>query len=257
MQITWDYTNLAKAYLKRPIYSPRAIDALFNIVKIPKKGLICDIGAGVGHLTIPLLEHGYKVVAIEPNDNMRNYGQEKTKNYHFVDWFKGTGEVTGQPTEKFDLVTFGSSFNVTNRILALKEAHRILKQEGWIACLWNHRNLNNPLQQRVEKIIKKYIPTYQYGTRREDQSDIILKNKLFNSLNVLKNEFIHEIEKSAWIEAWWSHATLIRQAKDQFNFIIKEIEQSISDYPSIIKVPYVTSMWIAKKCMPSQQYQKQ
>ena len=43
---------------------------------------------------------------------------QKTAN---VKWHEGTGENTGQNDTDFDMVTFGSSFNVCDRQLALVE----------------------------------------------------------------------------------------------------------------------------------------
>ena len=39
----------------------------------------CDIGAGVAHLTLKLQPEFSKVYAVEPNDEMRKIGSERTK----------------------------------------------------------------------------------------------------------------------------------------------------------------------------------
>ena len=58
MNVEWDYTKLASAYLKRPNYAEEAIDEIFNFVefdkKVEDKKFICDVGAGVAHLTLAL-----------------------------------------------------------------------------------------------------------------------------------------------------------------------------------------------------------
>ncbi len=74
MKTEWDYTNLADAYLKRPDYSETAIDAMLSIAGLTGNSRICDIGAGVAHLTIPLASRGFIVDAVEPNDSMRKNG---------------------------------------------------------------------------------------------------------------------------------------------------------------------------------------
>ena len=153
----WDYTNLAEAYLKRPDYSKDAISSMASKMQLQKSQFACDVGAGVAHLTIPLLQMGLKVNAVEPNDAMRKIGSERTKGINDVSWFEGTGENTNQPDTTFDLVTFGSSFNVVNRERALLEVKRILKPMGWLAVMWNHRDLNDPVQSEIENIIKSNI----------------------------------------------------------------------------------------------------
>jgi ubiquinone/menaquinone biosynthesis C-methylase UbiE len=177
--VTWNYSALARPYLKRPNYSDAGLDAMLAITKITSNSAVCDIGAGVGHLTIPLARRHLILTAVEPNDEMRQLGAERTRDATNISWQKGTGEVTGLPSSAFALVTFGSSFNVTNRELALTETDRILCKGGWFSCMWNHRDLRDSLQQEVETLIKKFIPDYDYGTRREDQTPIIEQSGLF------------------------------------------------------------------------------
>ena len=149
MKTKWDYTKLAEAYLKRPDYAQEAIDQMLQIAGAKKGDKVCDVGAGAAHLTVKLAEYGLNVFAVEPNDNMRSNGIRKTKDFPNVQWFEGVGEHTGMETGKFDMVTFGSSFNVCDRQEALKESRRLLKQGGWFACMWNHRDLNDLLQNRL------------------------------------------------------------------------------------------------------------
>ena len=37
-------------------------------------------------------------------------------------------------------------------------ATRILRHRGWFACVWNHRDLEDPLQAEVETLIRARIP---------------------------------------------------------------------------------------------------
>ncbi|MCP4702041.1 MAG: methyltransferase domain-containing protein [Gammaproteobacteria bacterium] len=178
MKTKWDYSDLAKAYLKRPNYSDEAITRIFELTSIGPGAHVCDVGAGVAHLTIELAKRGLNVVAVEPNDSMRQYGKMRTEEMKNVSWFEGTGERTGQNDSTFDLVTFGSSFNVTDRQQSLKESKRILMRLGWFAAMWNHRDLTDPIQQEIEEIIKKRIPEYGYGVRREDQADVLNASSL-------------------------------------------------------------------------------
>jgi ubiquinone/menaquinone biosynthesis C-methylase UbiE len=154
MKTEWDYTTLADAYLKRPDYADAAIDAMLSIAGAEQGDKFCDVGAGVAHLTLMLAARGLDVTAVEPNDAMRGNGIKRTAELPNVKWHEGTGEATGQSTQAFDMVTFGSSFNVCDRQQALKETARILKPRGWFACMWNHRNLEDPIQARIEAIIK-------------------------------------------------------------------------------------------------------
>lgn len=247
MKTEWDYTNLADAYLKRPDYAQSAIDEMLKTAKVRKGDIVCDVGAGAAHLTMKLAEAGLVVYAVEPNNAMRENGIKRTMHYDKVRWFEGVGEYTGMEDSKFDLVTFGSSFNVCDRLEALKESKRILKEQGWFACMWNHRDLNDPLQTEIEDIFKKEIDSYEYGTRRQDQTDIINESGLFSSVIYIEGSVMHKILAQDFIEGWKSHGTLQRQSLDKFERINRLIRELIeSKGQEYINVPYTTRIWMAQ-----------
>lgn len=135
MDVAWDHTVLADAYLARPTCAKSALERIFINAGLKNGDRVCDIGAGVAHMTLPLLEAGFIVDAVEPNDAMRANGILRTKGMPGVTWSDGTGENTGCSSGVYDFVCFVSSFNVCDRELALKETYRLLKpQNGFAAC---------------------------------------------------------------------------------------------------------------------------
>ena len=247
MKTEWDYTELADAYLKRPNYSESSIDQMLDISGIKDKDRVCDIGAGVAHLTMLLAKRGFSVIAIEPNNEMRKRGIDRTLEYLNVAWVEATAEETFQETSLFNLVTFGSSFNVVKRELALMEASRILKPGGWFACVWNHRDLLDPIQFAIEDFIKSSIKDYNYGSRREDQAHIIKSSGLFEQVNKIEAKVFHKQSIADCVGAWRSHCTLYRQAGEKFNDIISGIEKILFESGSReIIIPYITCIWLAK-----------
>jgi ubiquinone/menaquinone biosynthesis C-methylase UbiE len=247
MKTDWDYTSLANAYLKRPDYADAAIDAMLSIAHTERDHKFVDVGAGVAHLTLMLAARGLDVVAVEPNNAMRANGIKRTDGLPNVRWYEGTGEATGQVPQAFDMVTFGSSFNVCDRQRALIETARILKPRGWFACMWNHRDLGDPIQAQIESIINSRVTGYGYGTRREDQTGVIDTSGLFGPVVHLDSRVMHEQTIEECVEAWRSHATLERQAGEAFYDVIAEIEAYLqSQHTSSIKIPYSTNIWMAQ-----------
>ena len=247
MKTEWDYTTLADAYLKRPDYADAAINAMLAIAGAEKGDRFCDVGAGVAHLTLMLASRGLDVIAVEPNDAMRANGIKRTEQHDNVQWYEGTGEQTGQGENEFDMVTFGSSFNVCDRQAALVETARILKPGGWFACMWNHRQLEDPIQASIESIIKNQVEGYGYGTRREDQTAVIDSSGLFGPVVHLDARVNHQQTIAECVEAWRSHATLERQAGDSFVSVVREIEAYLESLNvDVIQIPYSTNVWVAQ-----------
>lgn len=247
MQTEWDYTELAQAYLKRGDYAQSAIDVMLKNANVGAGDLVCDVGAGVAHLTLMLADAGLQVTSVEPNDEMRKFGKKRTETLNNVSWFEGVGEATGQKENTYKLVTFGSSFNVCNRLAALQEVKRISVAKGWFAAMWNHRSLTDPIQLEIENIIKSFIPEYGYGTRREDQTSIINQSGLFNEVIKFSRNVTHKQKIADVVEAWRSHATLERQAGKQFPAIVEQIENYLMALNvDEIEVPYSTNVWMTQ-----------
>jgi len=246
---SWDYTALAASYDKRAPYSAQVIKRFLQDSRVGSGAKACDIGAGTGNLTLFLLKWGLRIVAVEPNAAMRKIGLQRTKSFPLIRWKNARGEATGLPASEFDAVTFGSSFNVVDRNRALVETARILKAKGWFACVWNYRDLDDPLQRRIEEVIHRLLPSYDYGVRREDQAQVIQASGLFDRIVRIDGRFNHRTSVPDCMEAWQSHATLSRQAgPSRFGRILDAIE-SLLKQPggSHIEVPYTTSLWMARK----------
>lgn len=245
MKVEWNYTNLAAFYDKRADYSSDALAALYKIMNLNEGFTVADVGAGTGKLTNPLLSFGLQVKAVEPNDEMRAFGIRNTEG-KTVEWTKATGENTGLDSNSVQAFCMGSSFNVVDQELCLKEASRVLASKGWFACMWNHRDLQDELQQKIENIIKSEVNDYDYGNRRVDPTNTINKSSDFSSPIHISHQFTVRMSKEEILEAWKSHATLQRQAQDKFLSIISKIELALAhrDYH---EVPYKTSIWLSQK----------
>ena len=245
MKTEWDYTELAPHYLNRPDYAVEAVVRFCDLAELRQDAAVCDVGAGSAHLTKLLVARGCNVVAVEPNDAMRAVGMRVTANKP-VQWHVGTGEATGQQANAFDAVTFGSSFNTTDRPEALRETNRILRSNGWFACLWNHRDLNHSLQSEVEDYIKSRIDGYGYGTRREDQTKVIRESNLFDEPIFIEASYVARVPAETYVEAWRSHGTLQRQAGEAFAGIIGGIEAITAAHGKVLGVGYTTRLWAAQ-----------
>ncbi|MGP4113453.1 class I SAM-dependent methyltransferase [Streptomyces sp. 4N509B] len=243
----WDYTALASTYADRPDYAENVVDEITARAGVGQGSRACDIGAGSGHLTLPLLQRGLLVDAVEPNDAMRALGRSRTGEWSTVNWLAATAQDTGLTTGTYALVTFGSSFNVAPPELTLPETHRLLVPGGWFSCVWNHRDLSDPLQSAIEQLIRRHVPGYDYGARRADQSEIIARSGLFTGTERIEGAVKHTVDTGSWCQAWWSHATLARQAGDRFATVVEAIVELVrSGSGAQLEVPYVTRGWIAR-----------
>jgi ubiquinone/menaquinone biosynthesis C-methylase UbiE len=247
--VTWDYTEHATHYDKRADYAGEAIDALIAATGCVPGKPVAEIGAGTGKLTKELLQRGFVLRSVEPNDAMREIGIRNTHG-QAVTWSVGTGEASGLPGHTFQAAFFGSSFNVVDQAKTLAEVARILLPTGWFACMWNHRDLDDPVQERIESIIKAIVPGYSYGSRRENPTAVIGASGLFTPVRAIERTYRHAMSQEDIMIAWKSHATLRRQSGSEavFHQIIDAISAHLKSLPAQIEVPYTTRIYYAQRC---------
>ena len=72
---------------------------------------MADIGSGTGILSRVMLEHGWTVYGVEPNDDMRREAEKVLKGFHRFHSVPGTAEHTLLPGASVDLVTAAQAFH--------------------------------------------------------------------------------------------------------------------------------------------------
>lgn len=128
------FSDRGKDYEKyRPIHPASAIDAILSGLGSPTQLVAADIGAGTGIGARLLADRDIRVMAIEPNADMRMAATPHKK----VEFLAGTAEQIPLETASVDLVTSFQAFHWFEFTKSLQEFHRILKPGGQLALIWS------------------------------------------------------------------------------------------------------------------------
>lgn len=139
------FARTAAAYERgRPGYPDDAVDALVAALPGPE---VIDLAAGTGKLTRALCARGCRVVAVEPVAEMRAAIAPPARAV------EGTAEATGLAGASADGVTVAQAFHWFDGPRALAEIHRLLRPGGVLALIWNRRQMEDEIQQRVEALL--------------------------------------------------------------------------------------------------------
>ena len=244
----WDYSELASTYDLRPNYSDALLHNVMSQLGLEANDVALDIGAGTGKLTSVLCLAGLRVIAIEPNSNMLGIARAKP-DLRSVQWIAATGDSLPLRDRSAQLVAYGSSFNVVDQRKALGECARVLVPGGAWMAVWNHRDLDDPLQKAIESTIRRQLPDYEYGNRRESPESVLLSDPRFARIRRWETRFVASGQTSDWLAAWRSHATLRRQAGDQLLSILDSIAEVVGSQDTL-EVPYFTRVWTAQRIAP-------
>ncbi len=137
---TQRFTGRVESYRRfRPSYPPGLADLLRRACSLTPDSVIADIAAGTGLLTEVFLAAGFRVIAVEPNAEMRDACTELTRDFPQLRMAEGTAEETGLREHSVDLITVAQAMHWFEQERARAEFVRILKPGGWCAVLYNNR----------------------------------------------------------------------------------------------------------------------
>jgi SAM-dependent methyltransferase len=119
----------------RPSYPAAALDAILADLGDPGSLTVVDVGAGTGISSRLFAARGARVIALEPNPEMRALALASG-----LDARAGRADATGLPGACADVVASFQAFHWFAHGKAVAEFVRLLRPRGRIALAWNERD---------------------------------------------------------------------------------------------------------------------
>jgi SAM-dependent methyltransferase len=171
---TQRFSDRVADYVKfRPTYPREIVSFLHDTCGLAPGAQVADIGAGTGISARVFLDGGHPVVAVEPNDAMREAAHAWLAGYDGFSSVAGTAEATTLADASVELVIAAQAFHWFDPVAARREFARILNPRGLVALLWNSRLLEgSPFLSGYEALLQRYSTDYQAVAERygDDES---------------------------------------------------------------------------------------
>ena len=156
------FSNRVANYVKyRPGYPVEVLELFRDAIGLTPDSIVADLGSGTGLSAKLFLENGNTVYGVEPNAAMRAAAEEFFRdlpNFKSVD---GTAENTTLPDNSLDLVIAAQAFHWFEPAATRREIHRIAKQNGYVALIWNERQLDTtPFLRDYEQLLMRFANDY-------------------------------------------------------------------------------------------------
>ena len=163
------FSNRVADYVKyRPTYPPEMLRLFRDEMNLQTASIVADIGAGTGISAKIFLENGNPVIAVEPNELMREAAREFLKDFPQSTFIDGTSEATKLKNDSVDFVVAAQAFHWFKQDETRREFKRILKDKGYVALIWNERQLDSTAFLRdYERLLSEYGTDYE-ATRHDN-----------------------------------------------------------------------------------------
>lgn len=153
---SWVFNEMADVYDARPPYPTALVDALAE--RAGAHGRIGDLGAGIGHLTLPLAARGFEVVAVEPAKAMlAKLDREAAARTLAVRTVHASAEATSLDAGSLDLALVADAIHFMDAELAALELSRVLSPRGALAIVTSELG-ETPFMRSIVEIMEASAP---------------------------------------------------------------------------------------------------
>jgi len=172
---TTRFSDRVENYVKyRPSYPVEVLDILKSGCDLDADTVIADMGSGTGILAKLFLENGNRVLAVEPNDDMREAARDFLGKYSGFTSISATAENSQLADNSVDLIVAGQAFHWFDVAKSKLEFLRILRPGGWGALIWNSRQIDStPFLRGYESLLQEHATDYEVVDQKNVGEDTI------------------------------------------------------------------------------------
>lgn len=194
---TTRFSNRVADYVKyRPSYPEAIITFLQEQYGLTTDKVLVDIGAGTGISAELFLQAGYRVIAVEPNREMREKSVELLSAYEGFRALDGKAEEMPLASGSIDGIVAGQAFHWFDREKTKQEFTRILKPGGPVVLIWNERKTSSDFEKAYDALIirhaRDYVQVDHRNIRTEDIEAFFSPNAV--ELRVFRNQQVFDLE---------------------------------------------------------------
>jgi len=220
----------------RPDYPAEAVSCLLAALAIGPDTTVVDLAAGTGKLTRLLVPTGARVVAVEPVAGMRRVLAATVPGAEVAD---GTAEHMPLADATADACTVGQAFHWFRGEEALAEIHRVLRPGGRLGLVWNRRDLSQPLQARLDRVIDRYrgdTPTLATGGWR----DAFSASSVFGPMTEEHFAMEQVLDEDGLVDRVLSVSFVAGLPESVRRDVVDELRVIARDHGGVVTLAYVT-----------------
>jgi len=252
------FDRVAAGYDARPGYPDWVFELLADRGGLGPGVDVVEIGPGVGQATLPLLDRGARVVAVEPGPALAERLSARTSD-RSVSVIVSRFEDVSLPTAAFDLVVAATAFHWVDPGAGIDKAGELLRDGGWLALWWNiwgdderpdpfHEALHPVVLAKAAHLAGEESSTTAYRRDIAARTALIETSDKFGPMreDVLRWEGSHDpvgLRKMfATFGAWISLDDALREE------LLDDVERiAWHDFGGEVRRPYLTVMYMAQR----------
>ena len=248
MKNTERFSDRVSNYVKyRPSYPLELIQPLTQQCNINANTVIADVGSGTGKLTELLLEQNYFVFGVEPNQAMREAAEDLFQaNAKFVS-VAGKSEATELDDKSIDIIVAAQAFHWFEPSVTKQEFNRILKPDGFIALIWNQRDITSPFQDAYDQMLAKHCAEYRDVNHRNIKDSEFEAFFSPNKFEIFSFPYAQNFDRASFLGRMYSSSYTPNQGSREAEHLNTAAEKMFNEHEhnGVIEFDYESNLYLA------------
>ena len=258
--LEWTFDTVASTYEKfRPGYPDEIYKTIFDYIALDKSCRAVEVGIGSGQATLPILETGCDLTAVEYGEQFSELCKDKFKEYQKFSVITGKFEDVMFLKDSYDLVYSASAFHWVPESIGYTKVFSMLKSGGAFARFANHpyRDRGNlPLAEEIDEVYGEYYYKF-YNKKLEalteySEEQAIQRAKIAEKYGFvdIKHALFHRTrtftasEYSKLLGTYSDHIAIEESIRKEF---FSKIEDAINNHGGYITVYDTIDLQLARK----------
>ena len=172
----------------RPTYGTNIFEDILSYSKITQSSKILEIGCGTGNATLPVIQTGAEVTAVEIGGNLSKYTAQKFSKYSNFHVIHSAFEDF-QTHTKYDLIFSATAFHWIQPDRSYSRCKELLVAGGVLAVFWNTPRIsrtNLDLYKEIQDLYQRFMPNSQ------EEKEMLLESEWYTKRCNDLNNFLKE-----------------------------------------------------------------
>ena len=237
----------------RPDYPNELFEDVFNYVNLSESSNVLEIGIGTGQATLPFLNKGCNVTAVELGDKLAKYCQQKFAQFDYFDIINSDFIEADLPEKSFDLIYSATAFHWIPKDSGYAKIKALLKPNGLLVLFWNHPFVSNTSDETnlaSMTVYKEYRPDdktpieFDISKCQEQVRELQkygftdIKSKVYKRIRKLTSE-----EYVNLIKTYSDHNAMSEEVRTAFE---NDMKNAIDSVGGVINIYDTLDLYLAK-----------